>query len=106
MTVAMRARNGLVVLACLVGLAFMIGPSLTRASGPTSHATCVVVTQDGRPFRSEISLYSSTTGAIVRRLASFSGETFTNNDLAYAPDGSAVYFTLIPSTIRDGSRWT
>jgi hypothetical protein len=43
-----------------------------------------------------MSVYSSTTGAIVRRLASFSDKTFTNNGLAYAPDGSAVYFTLTP----------
>ncbi len=33
---------------------------------------------------------------MVRPLASFSDKTFANNGLAYAPDGSAVYFTLIP----------
>lgn len=43
-----------------------------------------------------MSVYSATTGAIVRRLASFSDKTFTNNGLAYASDGRAVYFTLIP----------
>ena len=43
-----------------------------------------------------MSVYLSSTGALVRRLASFSDNVFTSNGLAYAPDGSAVHFTLIP----------
>jgi hypothetical protein len=43
-----------------------------------------------------MSVYSSTSGALIRRLASFSDNTFTNNGLAYAPDGSGVYYTLVP----------
>lgn len=94
MIVAMRARYGWVAVACLMGSATLIGPS--SASLPAPPPTFVVVTQQGRQFRSQMSVYSSTTGAIVRRLASFSDTTFTGNGLAYAPDGSAVYYTLIP----------
>ncbi len=47
-----------------------------------------------------MSLYSSSTGALTRRLASFSEKSWTNNGLAFAPDGSAVYFTLIPQHAR------
>jgi type IV secretory pathway ATPase VirB11/archaellum biosynthesis ATPase len=89
-------------LASLVGLAVLAGPSLTSASVPAPPPTFVVVTQEGRQFRSQMSIYSSTTVAIVRRLASFSEKTFTNNGLAYAPDGSAVYFTLIPQRKTHG----
>jgi len=39
-------------------------------------------------------------GERVLTLASFSTRVFTNNGLAYAPDGSAVYFTLIPQSKR------
>jgi hypothetical protein len=42
-----------------------------------------------------MSVYSARTGRPVRALASFSPRVFTNNGLAYAPDGSAVYYTLI-----------
>jgi hypothetical protein len=38
MIVAMRARHGLAALACLVGLAILIGPSLTSASAPAPPA--------------------------------------------------------------------
>jgi hypothetical protein len=90
---AMRARYGLAALICLVGLASVIVPSLTSAlvPAPSPPPTFVVVNSG-----SQMSLYSSSTGALVRRLARFSDQTFTNNGLAYAPDGSAVYFTLIP----------
>jgi hypothetical protein len=91
----MRVRYGLVVLACLLALATVVVPSFASASVPTPPSTFVVVTQAGNQFRSRMSLYSSATGTIVRPLASFS-DSFTNNGLAYAPDGSAVYFTLIP----------
>jgi hypothetical protein len=95
MIVAMRARNGLVALACLIGLAVVMVPSLTSASvAAPPPTTFVVVKDDGS--RSQMSIYSSSTGALVRPLASFSDQAFTNNGLAYAPDGSGVYFTLIP----------
>jgi hypothetical protein len=95
MIVAMRARYGLAALVCLVGLAVVIVPSLTSASvGAPAPPTFVVVKDDGS--RSQMSVYSSSTGALVRALASFSDQRFTNNGLAYAPDGNAVYFTLIP----------
>lgn len=91
---AMRgARYGLGASICVVGLATVIGPSLTSASvpAPSPPPTFVVVNPE-----SQMSLYSSSTGALVRPLASFSDQTFANNALAYAPDGSAVYFTSIP----------
>ena len=104
MIVAMRARYGLSALGCLVGLTVLLGATLTSASVPAPPPTFVAVTDEGHAFRSDVSVYSSTTGAIVRRLASFSDKTFTNNGLAYAPDGSAVYFTLIPQ--RHGRRFS
>lgn len=97
MIVAMRARYGLAALVCLVDLGVVIVPSFTNASVPAPvPPTFVVVTQEQHQFRSQMSVYSSITGALVRRLATFSDKTFTNNGLAYAPDGSDVYFTLIP----------
>jgi hypothetical protein len=93
---AMRVRYGLVALACAVGLAALMAPSFTGASVPAPPQTFVAVTEGGHRSRWQMSVYSSTTGAIVRQLASFSGKRFTNNGLAYAPDGTAVYFTLIP----------
>ncbi len=97
-SVAIRLRYGFAALGCLVGLGIVILPSLTSASAPAPAPppTFVVVTQEGHQFRSQMSIYSSTTGALVRPLATFSEKVFTNNGLAYAPDGSAVYFTLIP----------
>ena len=92
----MGARYALVGLACLVALAILVGPSLTSASIPAPPPTFVAVTEGAHQFRSQVSVYSSTTGAMVRPLASFPDKTFTNNGLAYAPNGSAVYFTLIP----------
>ena len=91
----MRARYGLAALMCLAGLAVVMVPSLTSATVAASPPpTFVVVKADGS--RSQIAIYSARTGTLVRALASFSDEGFTNNGLAYAPDGSAVYFTLIP----------
>jgi hypothetical protein len=95
MIMAMRALYGLAALACLVGLAIVIVPSLTSASVEVPPPPTFVVVRD-EGTRSQISVYSSSTGALVRSLASFSDQTFTNNGLAFAPDGSAVYFTLIP----------
>jgi hypothetical protein len=69
---------------------------VTSASVPAPPPSFVVVTQGARQTRFQMSLYSSATGTIVRPLASFSDSTLTNNGLAYAADGSAVYFTLIP----------
>jgi hypothetical protein len=92
MIVTMRARYGLAALVCLVGVAIVVVPSLTSASVPASPPSTFVVVDSG----SRMSLYSSATAALVRPLASFSMNAFTNNGLAYAPDGSAVYFTLIP----------
>jgi hypothetical protein len=94
MIAAMRGRYGLAVLAGLVVLAGSVLPSVTNASLPSGPPTFVVVTQGGQQSRLQMSIHSSVTGAVVRSLASFSEKTFTNNGLAYAPDGSAVYFTL------------
>jgi hypothetical protein len=96
MIATMRARYGLVALSCLAGLPVLVGPSFTSASVPVPPPTFVVVTDGGLGLRSQMSVYSSITGDLVRPLASFSDKAFTNNGLAYAPDGSAVYFTLIP----------
>jgi hypothetical protein len=89
MLVLMRARFGSAVGVLL--LVLTIVPSLTRASVRRPLSTFVVVNSN-----MNMSVYSSVTGARVRTLASFSPNVFTNNGLAYAPDGSAVYFTLIP----------
>ena len=96
MLVAMRARYGLLALTCLVALALVIGPSLTSASVSASPTTFVAVTEEGQQFRSDMSIYSASTGVLIRRLASFSDTALTGNGLAYAADGSAAYFTLIP----------
>jgi hypothetical protein len=90
----MRVRLGVGIAAGLVGLVVVV-PSLTSARIPAPPSTFVVVNS-----ASKMSLYSSSTGARVRLLASFSSRWFTDNGLAYAPDGSAVYFTLIPRTKR------
>ena len=89
MLVLMRARFGLAVGVLL--LVLTVVPSLTQASGRKPLPTFVMVNSN-----MNMSLYSSVTGARVRTLATFSPNVFTNNGLAYAPDGSAVYFTLIP----------
>jgi hypothetical protein len=73
---AMRARYGLVAVGCVVGLVAVVGPSLTSASLPAPPSTFVAVTDDGHEFRFDVSVYSSTMGAIVRRLASFSDRAF------------------------------
>jgi hypothetical protein len=86
--VAMRVRFGLVFAARVLALAILIVPSLTSASVPSPPQTFVVVTEQG--LRSQMSIYSSDTGTIVRPLASFADDTFTNNGLAYAPDGTAT----------------
>ncbi len=89
MLVLMRARFGLAV--GVLVLVLTVVPSLTRASIRKPLPTFVVVNSN-----MNMSVYSSVTGARLRTLASFSHSAFTNNGLAYAPDGSAVYFTLIP----------
>jgi hypothetical protein len=81
----MRARFGSAVGVLLVLCAVL--PSLASASVRKPPSTFVVVNSN-----MNMSLYSSVTGARVRTLASFSPNVFTNNGLAYAPDGSAVYF--------------
>jgi hypothetical protein len=87
MLVSMRARFGLAVGVLLV---LTVVPSLARGTVRKPLPTFVVVNSN-----MNMSVYSSVTGAHVRTLASFSPSVFTNNGLAYAPDGSAVYFTLI-----------
>jgi hypothetical protein len=92
----MTMRSGLAVLAVLLGLVVAIGPSLTSAAAPAPAAGFVAVSSgSGLGLQENLSLYSSTTGILTRRLASF-GESFTNNGLAVTPDRSEVYFTLIP----------
>jgi hypothetical protein len=81
---------------CMAGLAAGCLALLTAGSDPASTSagrpsTFVSVSSDA-----QMSLYSSTTGARIRTLARFPPLKFTNNGLAYAPDGSAVYFTLVP----------
>ena len=93
----MRVRIGFVALVVLVGLAVIVGPSITGASVPAPPSRFVSIIQDqGNGFRWQMSLYSSQTGKLSRSLASFSQSSFTNNGLALAPSGNAVYFTLIP----------
>jgi hypothetical protein len=91
----MRFRLGVAALVCAIGLAVVVVPSLTSASVPPPPPTFVAVDISAR-----ISLYSSSTGVRIRTLARLSDRWFTNNGLAYAPDGSAVYFTLIPRSRR------
>lgn len=54
----------------------------------------VGVVQDAG-VRQTLGLYSTRSGRLVRRLATF-GQRFTNNGLAVSPRDTAVYFTLIP----------
>ena len=92
MMLAMRARLVLVALAVLSGFAVALTPVVARAADATPLPTFVAIASNGR-----VSLYSSSTGAPVRTLVSLGPNVFTDNGLAYAPDGSAVYFTsLIP----------
>jgi hypothetical protein len=86
-----RIGLGVAALVCAIALAVVVVPSLTSASPPSPPSTFVAV-----DIAARMSLYSSTTGRRVRTLARFSDTAFTNNGLAYAPDGLAVYFTLIP----------
>ncbi len=83
MLAVMRARVGLAVTVLLAGLAISVAP----APAPSF---VMVSSREG------MAVYSSVTGARVRTLHTFSSNAFTNNGLAYAPNGSAVYFTLIP----------
>jgi hypothetical protein len=93
-------RRGFGALAVLFGLAMAVGPS-SGASGPAVPADFVGVSLgSGQRFLWDMSLYSSSTGAVTRRLASFGQLSFTNNGAALAPDGSAVYVTLIPRHSR------
>lgn len=97
MILIVPGRRGLAVLAVLAGLAVAIGPSLTSASVPAPPSEFVAISQGaGNPPAMTMGLYSSSTGALTRRLATFSETTFTNNGLAFTPDRGAVYFTLIP----------
>jgi len=91
MLLVMRTRFGLAITVLLVGLAVVFVPSLTRAAPRAPMPTFVLVNSS-----EDMSVYSSVTGARVRTLGAFSSNVFTDNGLAYAPDGSAVYFTLIP----------
>jgi hypothetical protein len=88
MLVLMRTRFGLAVGVLL--LVSAVVPSLTPASVQKTASTFVVVNSNMK-----MSLYSSVTGARLRTLASFSPDGFSSNGMAYAPDGSAVYVTLI-----------
>lgn len=93
----MPVRSGLAALAILVGVAVVVGPSISGASGPAPPGGFVSILQDqGKPLPWNMSLYSSRSGKLTRWLASFPESSFTNNGLALAPDGGAVYFTLIP----------
>lgn len=94
MIVAMRTRLDLVGLAVtgLVGLAVAFTPPVSSGAVPTPLRTFVAVSSSGK-----IALYSSLTGERVKTLATSPSHLFTDNGLAYAPDGSSVYFTLIPS---------
>jgi hypothetical protein len=77
--------------------AVVSGSSLPGASASPPPREFVSVMQGGaNPLSWNMSLYSSGTGVLTRRLGSFSEKSWTNNGLAFAPDGSAVYFTLIP----------
>lgn len=100
MLAEMRARYGLLAITGVIASGILGWLPATSASVPTAvsapSTTFVAVTEQGQRFRSQMSVYSATTGALVRRLASFSDRWLTDNGLAYAPDASAVYFTLIP----------
>ncbi len=104
----MRSARRLTILAVVIAMvaAVAVVPSLTRAVTAPAAAVLapppafVGVTASG--LRSELSLYSSSTGAVVRPPASF-GRLFTDNGLAITPDGGTVYFTLIPPRRALGS---
>lgn len=87
----MRVRIAAATAALLAAGALIVGLLPAAAAVPKAPPTFVAVTSGGT-----MSLYSSSTGARVRTLATLSARTFTNNGLAYAPDGGSVYFTLLP----------
>ncbi len=91
MLVVMRVRVGVAITVLLAGWAIVVVPSLAGASARAPMPTFVMVSSS-----ESMSVYSSATGVHVRTLGTFSSDAFTNNGLAYAPNGSAVYFTLIP----------
>lgn len=89
----------------IVGILLLVGGSkpvlsssaavrLTATQVTPLPSTFAMATMHGSDY--ELGIYSAKTGAVVRRLGSFPSRTFTNNGLAYAPNGRAVYFTLIP----------
>ncbi len=70
---------------------------MSGASTPAAPGRFVSIGQaQANPLRWDMSLYSSRSGTLTRRLASFPELSFTNNGLALTPDGKEVYFTLIP----------
>ena len=69
-----------------------VGPAAAQEA--PSPRTFALATMHGTGY--QLGIYSAKSGAIVRRLGNFSSRTFTNNGLAYSPDGRAVYYTLIP----------
>lgn len=102
-----RVLAGVVALALLIGSAAVLfsldgGTARSEASVRPSLAV-FVATPQGRGIHSSrwnMGLYSATTGVLVRRLATLSEPSFTNNGLAFASNRSAVYFTLIPQHAR------
>jgi hypothetical protein len=68
--------------------------ALSRASQTLPPSRFVGVAQ-GAGVKQTFGLYSSMTGQLVRRLATFD-VGFTNNGLAISPDDATVFFTLIP----------
>ena len=92
-------RIGLFALAVVPGLAALVKPSLTGASGSRSPGAFVAINEAPNMTWS-IGLYSPATGVLDRHLGSIPERTFTSNGLALAPDASAVYFTSIPDHPR------
>jgi hypothetical protein len=92
------------VIAVAVGL--LVALSSSNASGlprcaateqsPVLPAPSRFADSGGSELRPVIELRSAATGRVLRVIARYGFNNFTNNGIAYSPDGRYVYVTLIP----------
>jgi hypothetical protein len=101
-----RRRLGAVVLVLAVSVGLVVALSSSGASGlpacagadrsPAAPAPARFADSGGPGPDTPIQLRSARTGRVLHTIADY-GFDFTNNGIAYSPDGRYVYVTLIPS---------